>query len=120
MKLNKKEYKLLGEYFGIYEDENGYELEQWTDGGVDMLIYLNKESDKTLLEQFKDYIEYFDIDEEIELYRESKQYRSIFTIRQSLNDFEKWLDWCEEICKEWDLLSKNKSKQEDKEEDIEL
>ena len=26
MKLNKKEYELLGEYFGIYEDENGYEI----------------------------------------------------------------------------------------------
>ena len=26
----------------------------------------------------------------------------------------------EEMCKEWDLLSRNKSKQEDKEEDIEL
>lgn len=120
MKLNKEEYKFLEEYFGIYEDENGYELEQWTDGGVDMLIYLNKDSDKTLLEQFKDYIEYFDIDEEIDLYRENKQYKSVFTIRQSLNDFETWLEWCEKISEEWDLLSKNKSKQEDKEDDIEL
>ena len=60
------------------------ELEKWTDGGVDMIIFLSPFT----AEEFVDYVNAFDVDEEIDLHRESKDYRDNFTTRQSVEDFE--------------------------------
>lgn len=104
MKMNKKEENILKKYFSIYKNEysNGfdYELEQWTSGGVDMLIYIDGTSEESVTTQFINYIDNFDIDEEIDLYRQDKRYRDVFTIRQSLSDFEDWLNFCENIKNE--------------------
>ncbi len=59
------------------------EIEKWTDGGVDMIIWLNPFT----VDEFKDYVKDFDIDDEIDLHRQAKDYCSAFTIRQSLSDF---------------------------------
>lgn len=104
MTLTKKEKNILEKYFSIYESNysNGvyYELESWTDGGVDMIITLPSSNNKTVKEQLNDYIENFDIDEEIDLYREDKRYKEAFTIRESLKDFENWLSWLKDITNE--------------------
>lgn len=101
MKMTKKEKKILKKYFGIYINKNSdgidYTLEQWTDGGVDMLIYIDGRDKKTVTEQFIEYIENFDIDEEIDIYRQDKSYREVFTISRSLYDFESWIKYCENI-----------------------
>ena len=102
MKLTKKERKIFENNFGIYEDQNCYELEDWTNGGVNMIIHLNKDDNLSATKQFIEYIDNFDIDEEIDIYREDKRYREAFTIRQSLQDFENWIKWLNEIKK--DLL----------------
>lgn len=65
------------------ENKQCAELEMWTDGGVDMIITLNPFTK----EEFIGYVNDFDVDEEIELHRQDKTYREVFTIRQSLNDF---------------------------------
>ena len=101
MRMTKKEEKILKKYFNIYtcknDDSINYELEQWTDGGVDMIIYIDGTDKKTVTEQFIEYVENFDIDEEIDIYRQDKSYREVFTISRSLHDFESWIKYCENI-----------------------
>lgn len=96
MKITSKEREILEELFNISEGINEIELESWTDGGVDMFITIDKNSYNTLLEQLKEFVENFDIDEEIEIYRQDTDYRRNFTIRESINDFENWVDYIEE------------------------
>ena len=96
MKITSKEREILEELFNISEGTNEIELESWTDGGVDMFITIDKNSYNTLLEQLKEFVENFDIDEEIEIYRQDTDYRRNFTIRESITDFENWVDYIEE------------------------
>lgn len=101
MKINKKQMKILENNFDYihtdYNEDDLY-LETWTNGGVDMFISLDK--DKSIIENLEEYIRSFDIDEEIDLYRESKDYRDNFTIRESVEDFENWVEKIENIIKE--------------------
>lgn len=91
--MNKIEKKILEKYFGVnavkYSNGDYIMLEQWTNGGVDMIIEFEK--GKNVISELENYIENFDIDEEIELYRESKDYRDAFTITESVKDFEDWI-----------------------------
>lgn len=70
------------------------ELETWTDGGVNMIIYIKKDN---CIDSFIEYVDDFDIDYEIDLHRESDTYRHVFTIRQSLTDFETYHEWLKNI-----------------------
>ena len=63
-------------------------------------MFITIEKDKDLISQLKDYVENFNIDEEIDILRESEDYRNNFTIRQSLEDFEDWLMFINDIIKE--------------------
>ena len=96
MKITSKERELLLELFNINESAYELELESWTDGGVDMCISIDKTSDNNLLEQLERFVENFDIDEEIDIHREDENYKRHFTIRESINDFENWVDYIEE------------------------
>ena len=70
------------------------EIESWTYGGVDMIIYL----EPFIKEEFIKFVdEYFDIDEEIELHRQDERYKQAFTISQSVKDFEKYINNLESI-----------------------
>lgn len=89
--MNNKERKILEEVFNIHEDMNNYTLENWTNGGVNMFITIEKHSNNTLLEQLERFVDNFDIDEEIDLYRENADYKNNFTIRESMEDFEDWI-----------------------------
>lgn len=71
------------------------EMETWTDGDVNMIVCL--EYEKGLIESFKDYVEYFDVEEEIDLHRQGESYKKAFTLRQSLDDFEDYLKWLNKI-----------------------
>ena len=96
MKITSKERELLLELFNINESAYGLELESCTDGGVNMLIGIDKNSDNNLLEQLERFVENFDIDEEIDIHREDAYYRRKFTIKESIRDFENWVDYIEE------------------------
>lgn len=96
MKITSKERELLEELFNVSESADELELESWTDGGVDMFISIDKNSDNNLLEQLERFVENFDIDEEIDIHREDENYKRNFTIRESINDFENWVDYIEE------------------------
>ena len=98
--MNEKQKEILDKIFNVYDstDDKYIELEAWTDGGVDMIIDIDKNKD--IIDELETYIDNFDIDEEIELYREDKRYKDAFTIRESLNDFESWLSYIEQIKNE--------------------
>jgi hypothetical protein len=69
----------------LFEQDNQQcaEVEKWTERGVDMIFALMPFSKESFIERVKD----FDVDEEIDLHRQGKDYRNAFTIRQSLEDF---------------------------------
>ena len=105
MKITSKEREILKELFNISEGTNEIELESWTNGGVDMFITIDKNSYNTLLEQLKEFVENFDIDEEIEIYRQDTDYRRNFTIRESINDFENWVDYIRDCISKLELYN---------------
>ena len=59
------------------------EIEKWTDGGVDMIITLMPFSK----EKFFEFVNDFDIDSEIDMHRQAKDYKAAFTISASVKDF---------------------------------
>lgn len=78
-----------------YEVLRGYELETWTDGGVNMVLFIDcrdypEVSSEFLIEAMESAICAFSVDEEIDLHRQDEAYRDVFTIRQSLEDFEEY------------------------------
>lgn len=93
---NEEFIKKTGEYFNVMEHEDCVELETWTKGGVNMIIVLHKENG-LYIDQFNEYRENFDVDEEIDVYRQDQHYKDSFTIRQSLEDFEAFEKWLNEI-----------------------
>lgn len=103
MKLTDKQKEILERYFGVditeYSNGNFLSLEQWTNGGVDMIIEIDMQEENIITELEK-YVDNFDIDEEIDLYREGKDYRDNFTITESLHDFEEWLKYVKRCIKE--------------------
>lgn len=114
MKITETEMKVLLDTFNVIEDKQGYDLESWTDGGVDMIINLPKDTEKSLITLLKDFIQSFDIDEEIDIYRQDEEYRNHFTIRDSITDFEDWVSSVENVI---EILENMVSEEE--EEDIE-
>ena len=62
------------------------EIETWTNGGVDMILWLNPFTVKA----FEDVVNNFNVDDEIEIHRQGKDYKNAFTIKESLNDFEEY------------------------------
>lgn len=106
MRIIKNEREILENYFTILENESGYELETWTNEGVDMIITIEKNGD-TLLEQLKEYIDNFDIDSEIDMYRENEEYRNNFTIKESLEDFESYISYVKNLIEELETNKEN-------------
>ena len=120
MEITSKERELLLELFNINESAYELELESWTNGGVNMFISIDKNSDNNLLEQLERFVENFDIDEEIDIHREDENYKRKFTIRESINDFENWVDYIEEcISKLEEYNNKLEEDNDDNEEDYE-
>ena len=92
-----------GEGFIYNEIEEGIELESWTRLRVDMLVFLDVRDygahppKDWWKDQFKEYCQCLDVDEEIDLHREDKNYKMCFSISQSLKDFEEYEKWIEDV-----------------------
>lgn len=100
MKINKKQLSILSSNFRIYEDNQYLTLETWTNGGVNMIIYISKTMSDSLIKQFESYIDSFDIDEEIDLHRQDSRYRNAFRIVESVNDFSSFIKDMKSILKQ--------------------
>lgn len=91
-----------------YEEDGecvGIEMEQWTNSGVDM-IHLIDGRDRDMNDpdwwndELESIYEAFDVDEEIDIYRQDEKYRSAFTYRQSVEDFENYDKWLKGIAEQ--------------------
>jgi len=78
------------------EDDNlcGYELNTYTDGGVNEIIFLDfrnegqdPENVNDFIKEFESYIDDYSVDDKIDMYRQDSRYRNDFTISESLKDF---------------------------------
>lgn len=101
--MNTHKIKTLQKFF----EENGFnvfltkqnnkqcaELEMWTNGGVDMILWLNPFT----AESFKSYVNDFNIDELIDSHRQDKRYKNDFTISESLKDFTDFHNFLKEVA----------------------
>ena len=80
-------------------------MEQWTDGGVDMIHLIDgRDRDMNDPDWWKDELEAiskaFDVYEEIDINRQDEKYRSAFTYRQSVEDFEDYNKWLKDIAEQ--------------------
>ena len=108
MTITNEEKKILEQRFGVYENENNYELESWTDRGVNMFINIDKNSNENLLEQLETFVDNFNLDEEIDYHREDVDYKLNFTIKESIEDFESWLNYLLYLIEELKKLESKK------------
>lgn len=69
------------------------EVEKWTDGGVDMIIWLNPFT----VAEFKSYVDNFDVDEQVQSHYQDSNYKANFTIRESLDDFTNFHNHLKEV-----------------------
>ena len=72
------------------------EVETWTDGGVNMILWLNPFT----IEEFKRRVNDFDVDEEIDLHRQGQDYKNAFSIRESVEDFESFHSRLKDVLSE--------------------
>jgi hypothetical protein len=80
-----------------YEEEGklcGYELNTCTDGGVNVIIFIDfrdtdkdPKNEKDFKDLFSEHVNNIDIDEEIELNRQDKSYKQAFTLTEAVKDF---------------------------------
>ena len=100
--------------YSRYYNENGecvgIEIEQWTDGGVDMIHLIDgRDRDMNDPDWWKDELEAiseaFDVDEEIDINRQDEKYRSAFTYRQSVEDFNNYDKWLKSIAEQAKLYN---------------
>ena len=81
--------------FKVTLTDVGAEIETFTNGGVNMIHYLETFTPQTFIGMVDD----FDVDEEIDLHREGESYRKAFTIRESLKDFEAYHKHLKKVAK---------------------
>ena len=109
---NNNAVDFFSPFFNVVENDNNYELETWTGGGVNMFITVSKKNWK---DDFQKYVDCFDVDEEIRTMLEVEIYQSASTYSLHVEDFEKYQKWLVYISK----LLKGKSIEEVAEKPIE-
>ena len=78
------------------DGEQCAEVETWTDGGVNMILWLQPFT----VEEFKGRVNDFDVDEEIDLHRQNQDYKNAFSIRESVEDFEAYHSRLKDVLSE--------------------
>jgi len=91
----------------LYEEngkECGLELEGWTNGGVNMIHFLDFRSDDDnildvidICDKIMEIADNFDVDDEIDVHREGDSYRRAFTHKMAVADFEQWEETLQEL-----------------------
>lgn len=117
MKLTNKQKRLkkaLEKHgFSFEFDDKEIELENWTPGGEDMLIYL----DDFTVEELELYADDYDIDEHIKMMMQDKSpggYAANFTLTEALADQTAWLEDLREVIREAKGLPKPRKKTQKK------
>lgn len=69
------------------------EIEKWTNGGVDMIIALIPFT----ADKFVEYVDGFDVGDEVDLHRQGESYKAAFKISDSVKDFTDFHNHLKEI-----------------------
>lgn len=105
---NKNFLEKIKSHFHVHEDKQVVELETWTEGSVNMFVHLRKETAVSYLDQFKNHIEEFSVDEEVDLHREDSHYRNHFTVTESVEDFQTYKEKLISILTEVESTNEDK------------
>ena len=102
-----------------YEENNilcGYELNTYTDAGVNEIIFLDFREENQdpknvndFIKEFKSYMKCYPIDERIDNNRQDPKYKEDFTLKQSLKDFSKWYKKIEKLIKELEKITQKRT-----------
>lgn len=97
--------------FGAHYDKesDSIDFETWTKYGVNMFIHFDKLKRKSMDDievDFNEYVESFDVDEEIDLHREGENYKNAFSYRQAVEDFEAYETRLEETLAQFQERNK--------------
>lgn len=109
--MNEKQKEIIEKKFNLSDDGECLELEAWTSRGVDMILYLWKDKHENIIDGLKYYYENFDIDEEIDTHRQSRDYCQAFTISESLRDFEDWQKFIQGVIEELEELEEKEKRE---------
>lgn len=90
------EEKDFNVYLTEQDDVQCAEVETWTDGGVNMIVWLNPFT----VQEFEQRVNDFSVDEEIDLHRQGQDYKNAFTIRESVKDFEDYHNRLKDVLSE--------------------
>jgi hypothetical protein len=77
-----------------HEGQQCAELECWTNKGVNMIISLIPFT----AESFIDYVDNFDVDEEIDVHRQDERYKKAFSLGVSLDDFNAYANMLDTVA----------------------
>lgn len=82
----------------------GYELNTYTDCGVNQIIFLdfrgskmNPKKAKDFIEKFNERVDSIDVDEEVEMNRQSDAYKRDFSLTVSIQDFKDWKEGLQQV-----------------------
>lgn len=82
----------------------GYELNTYTDCGVNQIIFLdfrgskmNPKKAKDFIEKFNERVDSIDVDEEVEMNRQSDDYKRDFSLTVSIQDFKDWKEGLQQV-----------------------
>lgn len=98
--MKTKELEKLFNDFGIevfrtkQDGEECAELNTYTAGGVNMIVWLNPFT----VEEFRAWVDDFDVDSEIDIHRQDKRYRDAFSLTNSVEDFTEYINRMKQIC----------------------
>jgi hypothetical protein len=83
------------------EESVAAEIQTYTNEGVEMNIWLKPFS----IDSFVNYVDEFDIDEQIDLHRkEEGSYKNAFTMKQSVEDFTEFHNRLKELTIKIDII----------------
>lgn len=95
-----------------------YELEVWTDSGVDQILTVEGMDNTELFNDFLQAVDKFDAEEEVASLYEDERYRENVGLREGLNDMDDYKAWLEELKQI--IVNTNLGKGKEKNKDINL
>lgn len=95
--IEKKTKDFFQLFFLVNFSEKYLELNCFTNRETNMDIRIWANSFDEFIKEFIGYVDKFNVDEQVELHMDSYKYRTNFTIRESLEDFEEYQKWLKSI-----------------------
>lgn len=91
MTISDKEKEILEKHgFDVVDYFDNYELDAYDIAGTTMTIVIYRNESCSLALQLVNWIEHFDMDEEILYYRGTSYYRNMYTLKEWVESFEEF------------------------------